>query len=78
MKDLSRSVKRGRPPARPSGRGALACLITADEVAERLGVSLRTVRRLIEAGELPVHRIGRAVRISEDDLERFVATRRIG
>jgi excisionase family DNA binding protein len=45
-------------------------------VALRLGVSERHVRRLIASGELPVHRIGRAVRVSEDDLARFLAARR--
>ncbi len=48
----------------------------AATVAARLGLSLRTVRRLIAAGALPVHRIGRAVRVSEDDLARFLAVRR--
>ena len=51
-------------------------LLDAAAVAARLDVSLRTVRRLIAAGELPVHRIGRAVRVSEDDLARFLAARR--
>jgi excisionase family DNA binding protein len=45
-------------------------------VAGRLDVSVRTVRRLIAAGELPTHRIGRAVRVSADDLARFLAARR--
>ena len=45
-------------------------------VADRLAVSPRHVRRLIERGELPVHRIGSAVRISEDDLARYLASTR--
>ena len=47
-------------------------LLKAEEVARRIGVSVRTVRRLIAAGDLPVHRIGRAVRITEDDLVRYL------
>jgi len=47
-------------------------LLTVEEVAKRLSVALRTVRRLIDRGELPAHRIGRMVRISEDDLERYI------
>jgi len=47
-------------------------LITVEEVAKRLSVVPRTVRRLIDRRELPAHRIGRTVRISEDDLERFI------
>ena len=37
--------------------------LTAAEAAERLGISLRTVRRRIADGSLPGARIGRAVRI---------------
>ena len=51
-------------------------ILLKDVVAERLGLSLRSVRRLIARGELPVHRLGRAVRISEDDLVRFLAAHR--
>jgi excisionase family DNA binding protein len=55
---------------------AAAALHDARAVALRLGVSVRTVRRLIAAGELPAHRIGRSVRVSADDLARFLAARR--
>ena len=55
---------------------AASVLHDAAAVARRLDVTVRTVRRLIAAGELPVHRIGRAVRVSEDDLARFLAARR--
>ena len=51
-----------------------APLLPAAEVAGRLGVSLRHVRRLIAGGRLPVHRLGRAVRISEPDLQRFLSS----
>ena len=49
---------------------------TSDEIAEALGVSLRTVRRWIKSGALPVHRIGGLVRISEADFAAFLALRR--
>ena len=45
-------------------------------VAERLDVSDKTVRRLIARGELPVHRIGHSLRVSEDDLQAFLRQRR--
>ena len=45
-------------------------------VADRLAVSQRHVRRLIDRAELPVHRIGGSVRISEDDLARYLASTR--
>lgn len=49
---------------------------TIREVAERLNVATRTVRRWIASGVLGVHRIGRTVRISEADLAAFLATHR--
>jgi excisionase family DNA binding protein len=48
------------------------------EVAERLHVSARTVRRWIEAGDLVAHRIGGVVRIAEGDLRAFLALHREG
>ena len=51
-------------------------LHTIEEVAETLNASSRTVRRLIESGDLPVHRFGRLVRISGADLAAFLAANR--
>ena len=51
-------------------------LLTIPDVAERLNVSTRTVRRRVDAGDLVVHRIGRVVRISEGDLRVFLALHR--
>jgi excisionase family DNA binding protein len=49
-----------------------APLLTAAEVAEILKVSLRSVRRLIADKELPIVRIGRAVRIRPEALEAMI------
>jgi excisionase family DNA binding protein len=43
-------------------------LLDLDAVAERLGVSIRTVRRWIASRKLKAVRIGRIVRIREDAL----------
>jgi excisionase family DNA binding protein len=51
---------------------------TIAEVAERLHVATRTVRRWIVAGDLVVHRAGAVVRVSEDDLRAFLALHREG
>lgn len=42
---------------------------TSEEVAERLGVSTKTVRRLIWRKKLYAVRIGRSIRIPVRDLE---------
>ena len=51
-------------------------LLKIPEVARRLDVSEKTVRRWIDRGELPVHRLGSSIRISEADLSAFLAQRR--
>jgi excisionase family DNA binding protein len=51
-------------------------LLTRAEVAAELGVSLRTLARLIAAGELPVIRIGAAVRIDPVDRDAYLADHR--
>ena len=56
-----------RPPAK---------LRTIEETAELFNTSTRTVRQLIDAGALPVHRLGRCVRISDLDIVVFLAANR--
>jgi excisionase family DNA binding protein len=47
-------------------------LVTKAEAAERLGVSTRTVERLVAAGRLPLVHVERAARLRVSDLEAFV------
>jgi excisionase family DNA binding protein len=49
---------------------------TIAEVAERLHVATRTVRRWIKDDDLVVHRVGGVVRIAERDLRSFLALHR--
>jgi excisionase family DNA binding protein len=51
-------------------------LLSVAMVATPLGVSTKTVRRLIQDRQLPSHRIGRQIRISETDLVAFIARSR--
>lgn len=44
---------------------------TLPEVAERLTVSEATLRRLIRKGEVHVVRLGRAVRVTSNELQRL-------
>jgi excisionase family DNA binding protein len=59
-----------------AGRRAPPRLLSVHAVAEQLGISDKTVRRMITAGELPVHRVGHLLRVSQDDLAVFLAQRR--
>lgn len=49
-------------------------LFQITEVARRLSVSTKSVRRWIASGELAAVRLGRNVRISQPELARFVAS----
>ncbi len=55
---------------------SLVQLLTVDQAAFRLQMSPKTVRRLINSGELQAIRIGRVVRIDPRELDRFVAVRK--
>jgi excisionase family DNA binding protein len=47
-------------------------LITKSDAAEQLGVSLRTIERLIAAGRLPLVHVEGAARVRVSDLEAYV------
>ena len=51
--------------------------LTAQQVAERLGVTVRRVQAMIKDGRLPASRFGRALVIRESDLA-LVADRKKG
>lgn len=53
-------------------------LLRTREVAERLGVSTRTVERLAKAGELVRVRIGGSTRFSAADVDALVERSRLG
>jgi excisionase family DNA binding protein len=48
--------------------------MTTAEVAERLGVALRDVYRLIDTGQLPAYKIGRLIRLRTADVAAFAGT----
>jgi excisionase family DNA binding protein len=49
--------------------------LTVSEVAQLMRVSTMTVYRLIKAGELASVRVGKSYRISEDDVDSYIAKR---
>ncbi|WP_425441153.1 helix-turn-helix domain-containing protein [Ruegeria marina] len=51
-------------------------LLTIEDVAAVLQCSLKTVQRRIDAGDLPVIRDGRMVRVHPADLDRYIKQRR--
>lgn len=63
------------PPISPPRRTAPQ-LLTVEAVRSRLQCSRAMAYGLISGGALPSVRIGRALRVSEDDLAAFIACRR--
>ena len=53
-----------------------APMLTLDDVAARLQVCTKTVYRWTKQGSLRVHRIGRQLRVTEEDLATFIAINR--
>jgi len=51
-------------------------LLTRAEVCELLGIGATKLWTLTSSGELPVVRIGRAVRVSREDLDLFITQHR--
>lgn len=49
---------------------------TVKQLHKRLGVSEKSIRRWIWIGELKHHRLGTLIKVSEEDLEAFLAIRR--
>jgi excisionase family DNA binding protein len=55
----------------------LDTLLTVDQAAERLGTSVRFVRRLIAERRIAYVKLGRHVRIAAEDLEAFIVAGRV-
>jgi len=62
-------------PPKPSG--APVSFLTIRELAARWKLSTRSIHRLIAEGRLPVHRIGRAVRLALTDVLAFESQNRM-
>jgi excisionase family DNA binding protein len=60
----------GRPPE-------LDTLLSVEQAAERLGTSVRFVRRLIAERRIAYVKLGRHVRITARDLDAFIGASRV-
>jgi len=47
------------------------------EACERLGVTLRTLYRFIDEGQLPAYKMGRVIRLQSADIDAFIDRMRI-
>jgi excisionase family DNA binding protein len=55
----------------------LDTLLTVEQVAERLGTSVRFVRRLVFERRIAYRKLGNYVRFHPDDLAEYVAAHRV-
>lgn len=51
--------------------------LSTKECCERLGVTVRTLYRFIDEGQLPAYQMGRVIRVQEADLNVFIDSVRI-
>lgn len=51
-------------------------LLTVEQAAERLGTSVRFIRRLRTEGRIPVIKLGKHLRIDSTDLDHYIDTGR--
>jgi excisionase family DNA binding protein len=49
-------------------------LLTTIEAAERLAVSRSKLYELLSTGKIKARKLGRCVRIADDEIERFIAS----
>lgn len=60
------------PDVSQSGRNSAGAMLRVKEVAARLNLSESKVYELIESGQLPHHRFGGAIRVSEVQIAEFL------
>ena len=66
---MSHIAENTQPTPEPKPQAELqAPLLTVEQVAGILNLSVRTVRRLVKDNKLPIVRIGRAVRVRPEAL----------
>ena len=51
--------------------------LSTGEAAQELGITPRTLYRLIDTGRLAAYRLGRVIRIESDDLHSYLQSTRI-
>ena len=64
----------------PSKRGQVSEGIrwmSTKAAAEHLGVTLRSLYRFIDEGQLPAYKFGRVIRLKEEDVDRYIEACRV-
>jgi excisionase family DNA binding protein len=61
----------------PSVSGGEVRWLSTREAAHHLGITTRTLYRLIDSGQIPAYRFGRVIRLKTDEVDAFVESARI-
>lgn len=51
--------------------------LSLEEVADQLGVTYQLIYKLVRTGELPAIRLGKLYRVSQDDLDEYLGSRKV-
>jgi excisionase family DNA binding protein len=51
--------------------------LSTKDAAERLGITLRSLYRFIDEGDLIAYKFGRVIRLQQSDVDRFIEKSRI-
>lgn len=60
-----------------SGHSADNRWLSTAEAARHLGLTIRTLYRLIDEGQLPAYKFGRVLRLRAHEVEAFIASARV-
>jgi excisionase family DNA binding protein len=51
--------------------------VSTKEAARRLGITTRTLYRLIDSGQIPAYKFGRVIRLQAEEVDQFIDSARI-
>lgn len=51
--------------------------LSTKEASARLGITLRTLYRLIDEGQVPAYKFGRVIRLKESEVDEFIESARV-
>jgi excisionase family DNA binding protein len=59
-----------------TGTDTIPHLLTIDQLAQRLGITVRHVRRLVAERRVPYYKVGRLVRFDPNEIDEWLRDRR--
>jgi excisionase family DNA binding protein len=59
-----------------TGTDTIPHLLTIDQLAQRLGITVRHVRRLVAERRVPYYKVGRLVRFDRNEIDEWLRDRR--